>query len=619
MKSYAHGKRVTVNGFALLLGLCLATVQAQAAVSIKAAEGWLETAWVEWMNTDGAAAYNVYVSADGEQAWTKLDHELVRNYGAYGRADALGLKAGDYQLKVVPVDAQGAENADEAATTERLEVRAHNRQGYAHFGRPTSGLFEGVGAYKNDGTLKDDGIVLYVSAQNSKTISVTWPYGTEGKTKTYTGLQTILDGFRKCHYAGGLKKPLCVRIIGTIRYADLDKSLSSQGLAVKGEEARSELPLTIEGVGNDATFYQFGMQVSNCTGVEVRNLGIMLDIDDGIEVASDNSHVWIHNMDMFYGQVGSDADQVKGDGAIDTKLSRYCTIAYNHFFDCGKCCLIDASKTKKENYADSLTYCGNWFDHADQRLPRCRHGEAFHVYNNYYDGNGLYGIGLASNACVFAENNFFRHCKYPVISSRQGTDQNLVNAKQSKKGLLSGENSGICKFYNNHVDGATSFITQHEAEATLFDAYVVDARDEQVPATVAGLLGGAKYSNFDTSDGGLYECAPVAPEDVPAMVTGQYGAGRCGKGDFTWTFNNDTEDANCDVIAELKSALLSYTPTWVGFYSKPTAIGSVRLSNTDQAKLYNLAGQRVATHHHGVTISTSPRPSGHGGCKVLWR
>ncbi len=572
-----------------------------AAVQLQSAAGWLETAWVEWTNMEKARTYNVYVSAAGAETWTRLDRELVRNYGSYGRADALGLKAGSYQLKVVPVGSSGEELTDEASTTEWLEVRAHNRQGYAHFGRPTSGLYEGVGAYKNDGTLKDDCIVLYVSKANSKTISVTWPYNTEGKTKTYTGLQTILDGFRKCHYAGGLRKPLCIRIIGTIDYADLDNSLSSQGLAVKGQEARSELPMTLEGVGNDATFYRFGVQVSNYTGGEIRNIGIMLDINDGIEVASDNAHVWIHNMDLFYGQVGSDADQVKGDGAIDVKLSRYCTISANHFFDCGKCCLIDASKTKKENYADSLTYCGNWFDHADQRLPRCRHGAAFHVYNNYYDGNGLYGIGLASQANVMAENNYFRNCKYPVISSRQGTDQNLVNSKQSSKGLLSGENSGICKFYNNHVEGASSFITQHDNSATKFDAYVVETRDEQIPDNITGLLGNAVYSNFDTSTG-MYECTPIDTELVPDEVTGTYGAGRCGKGDFAWTFDNATEDANCDVITALRTALIGYSSSWVDFYDEgPAAIHTITVDG-ETPKIHNLLGLPVIHPHKGVYI-----------------
>jgi hypothetical protein len=84
-----------------------------------------------------AQAYNVYVSPAEQDSWTKLDYELVRNYGTYGRADALGLKAGNYQLKVVPVSSNGELTA-EASVTESLEVRAHNRQGFAHMNRPTS-------------------------------------------------------------------------------------------------------------------------------------------------------------------------------------------------------------------------------------------------------------------------------------------------------------------------------------------------------------------------------------------------------------------------------------------------------------------------------------------------
>jgi pectate lyase len=60
---------------------------------------------------------------------------------------------------------------------------------------------------------------------------------------------------------------------------------------VKAEAPVTEYPVTIEGVGNDATLYNFGMQMSNCVGTEIRNLGIMLCLDDGIEVSRENSHI----------------------------------------------------------------------------------------------------------------------------------------------------------------------------------------------------------------------------------------------------------------------------------------------------------------------------------------
>ncbi|MBS5526926.1 MAG: pectate lyase [Prevotella sp.] len=600
------------NRLLTVLTILAMAIPSRAGVRIKSAAGWLETAWAEWELLPGASSYNVYVNGTDNGTWTRLDNELVRNYGTYGRADAPGLRAGTYSLKVVPV-INGTEADGEASVAGNLQVKPHDRTGYAHFGRDNSGLYEGVGAYKNDGTLKDNAMVIYITAANAKTVSVTLPY-TETSTKTYTGFYGIIEGYRKCLYAGGMKRPLVIRLIGTVTADDMDKTRFGQGLDIKGEKEYTEFPFTLEGIGNDATIYGFGVQFSQITGAEMRNIGIILCKDDGIELNKHNSHVWLHNLDLFYGQVGSDADQVKGDGAIDIKYSSYCTVAYNHFFDNGKCCLIDPSKSYgNETPADFLTYHHNWFDHADSRLPRCRHGKAFHVYNNYYDGNGEYGVGLASNACAFVEANYFRNCRYPIINSGQGTDKNLVDAKQSKKGLLSGEDGGVCKFWNNHVEGAKSFITQKDTYGSnLYDAYLVDSRDEKIPESVKALKAElvktpTTYSNFDTSSGMIYVSAPDSPEDIPAIVTGEYGAGRCQKGDFTWTFDNATEDANKDVIPGLKTALTNYRSSLLGFFGGTTTGMSLINGDTGgkdaSALTHDLGGRRVNGTTKGIIIS----------------
>lgn len=600
------------NRLLTVLTILVMAIPSKAEVRIKSAAGWLETAWAEWELLPGASSYNVYVSGTDNGTWTRLDNELVRNYGTYGRADAPGLRAGTYSLKVVPV-INGTEADGEASVAGNLQVKPHDRTGYAHFGRDNSGLYEGVGAYKNDGTLKDNAMVIYITAANAKTVSVTLPY-TETSTKTYTGFYGIIEGYRKCLYAGGMKRPLVIRLIGTVTADDMDKTRFGQGLDIKGEKEYTEFPFTLEGIGNDATIYGFGVQFSQVTGAEMRNIGIILCKDDGIELNKHNSHVWLHNLDLFYGQVGSDADQVKGDGAIDIKYSSYCTVAYNHFFDNGKCCLIDPSKSYgNETPADVLTYHHNWFDHADSRLPRCRHGKAFHVYNNYYDGNGEYGVGLASNACAFVEANYFRNCRYPIINSGQGTDKNLVDAKQSKKGLLSGEDGGVCKFWNNHVEGAKSFITQKDTYGSnLYDAYLVDSRDEKIPESVKALKAElvktpTTYSNFDTSSNMIYFSTPDSPEDIPAIVTGEYGAGRCQKGDFTWTFDNATEDANKDVIPGLKTALTNYRSSLLGFFGGTTTGMSLINGDTGgkdaSALTHDLGGRRVNGTTKGIIIS----------------
>ena len=87
----------------LLVLLFFTVLTASAALEKKGEGGWNEAAWMEFTGlSDDYDAYHAYVSTDGE-AWTALDAQLVRSYGSYGRVDALGLPAGSYMLKVVPV------------------------------------------------------------------------------------------------------------------------------------------------------------------------------------------------------------------------------------------------------------------------------------------------------------------------------------------------------------------------------------------------------------------------------------------------------------------------------------------------------------------------------------
>lgn len=118
---------------------------------------------------------------------------------------------------------------------------------------------------------------------------------------------------------------------------------------------------------------------------------------DDVGLQQDNDHVWVHNCDFFYGHAGSDADQKKGDGALDTKKSTYVTHSYNHFYDTGKSNLQGMKSETTSNY---ITYHHNWYDHADSRCPRIRTCTV-HVYNNYYDGNSKYGIGATMGSSVF--------------------------------------------------------------------------------------------------------------------------------------------------------------------------------------------------------------------------
>lgn len=482
-------------------------------IQITEAKGWQESAYLKWAPFEGASSYNVYVDDK------KIDAQLVRQYASYYRADVLGLKEGTYSVKVVPVNADGKEIAG-ANTASNLVVKSYNREGFAHF------KYAGVGAYNNDGTLKAGAKVLYITAKTAKTVSTTV---NTGKQETITGLQSIIDAYSK----GKDKTPIAFRIIGKVNLSDLDHiSSSAEGLQIKG----AMMNMTFEGVGDDATVYGFGFLLREAESVEFRNFAIMRCLDDAMSLDTDNSHVWIHNMDLFYGKKGGAADQAKGDGTVDIKGdSKYVTVAYNRFWDNGKASMCGMKSETGENW---ITYHHNWFDHSDSRMARVR-TMSVHMYNNYYQHNDVYGIGATSGSSIFMESNYFDAVKRPIMSSLQGTDA-------MGDGTFSGEKGGLIKAYGNvfaNKPANFSYIPYAENN-TSFDAYEVSNPSEQVPTSVKTLVGGTSYDNFDTNPSLMYAYAADKAEDVPSIVEGFYGAGRLNHGDIDFVIPDETVVTN---------------------------------------------------------------------------
>ena len=513
-------------------------------IQITEAKGWQESAYLKWAPFEGASSYNVYVDDK------KIDAQLVRQYKSYYRADVLGLKEGTYSVKVVPVNADGAEIAG-ANTASNLVVKSYNREGFAHF------KYDGVGAYNNDGTLKAGAKVLYITARSAKTVSTTV---NTGKLETITGLQSIIDAYSK----GKDKTPIAFRFIGKISLSDLDHiSSSAEGLQIKG----AKMNMTFEGVGDDATVCGFGFLLRNATSVEFRNLAIMRCLDDAMSLDTNNSHVWIHNMDLFYGKKGGAADQAKGDGTVDIKAnSQYITVAYNRFWDNGKASMCGMKTESGPNY---ITYHHNWFDHSDSRMARIR-TMSVHMYNNYYLHNDVYGVGATMGSSVFMESNYFDATKRPIMSSKQGTD-----AKGD--GTFSGENGGLIKAYGNvfaNKPDNFSYVPYAENN-TSFDAYEVSDPSEQVPTNVKTLVGGTSYDNFDTNPSLMYAYVADKAADVPAIVEGFYGAGRLNHGDIDFVIPDETVVTNGhqQPWPALASLLDSYTSGVVKVFGESNAAG----------------------------------------------
>jgi pectate lyase len=505
-------------------------------VTIDESGGWLETAYIKWQPVSGAESYNVYFSGDGITN-KKIDDQLIRSYGTYFRADILGLKAGSYTISIAPVisSVEGA-----ATTSGPISVLAHDRSGFAF----ANGRIPG--AYNFDGTPKTGAVILYISENTKNTLSLNV---TGANANPCVGLQTILDGFKK----GIDNRPLIVRLVGKIK----DFSYMLNGDIVIENKNNTSSHITFEGIGDDAVAYGWGIRVKNSTNIEIRNIGTMLtDADEGdnIGLQQNNDYIWVHNVDFFYGEAGGASDQVKGDGALDCKKSTYVTFSYNHFWDSGKSNLLGLSEASTTSLY--ITYHHNWYDHSDSRHPRVRFYSA-HVYNNYFDGISKYGVGSTEGSSIFVENNYFRHCKYPMLTSMQGTDIYYGSP------TFSSEDGGTIKSFNNSISGQTRFIpydaTNYPVE---FDAYVAATRSETVSNSITSKLGANSYNNFDT-DPSLYikDLIVETPEVAKDKVI-QY-AGRMNGGDFNWTFNDAVDDSDSNVNVPLKTALTNYTTAMV--------------------------------------------------------
>ncbi|MFC7528550.1 polysaccharide lyase family 1 protein [Actinoplanes sp. GCM10030250] len=216
---------------------------------------------------------------------------------------------------------------------------------------------------------------------------------------------------------------------------------------------------SILGVGPAAEIAGGGLQLGTTTrpgnNVIIRNIKFTNAGDDSISVTNGAHHVWIDHNEFGPGY----------DGSLDIKRkSTQVTVSWNVFRGTDKTMLLGHS----DNYRDDIgylrvSYHHNWFDGSNQRHPRVRFGEPVHVYNNYYDNVGEYGVASTENAGVVVEGNYFENVAHPCHSASGYAESNPGRLVQRANVFV---NSGVCEaggsvaepsgYYSYQLDPASS-------------------------------------------------------------------------------------------------------------------------------------------------------------------
>jgi len=248
--------------------------------------------------------------------------------------------------------------------------------------------------------------------------------------------------------------PMIIQVSGTIEIT------SKQGVRPNK---------TIVGLGTSATISGGGFDFYRSSNVIVRNLTFVDAEDDAVNVGRESHHIWIdHN-----------TFRSPADGSIDiVRGADYVTVSWNHFAGTDKSMLIGhsdgAASTDIGHLRVSIHH--NWFDGSRQRHPRVRFGEPVHVYNNFFDGNELYGVASTMNGGVVVEGNHFAGVPYPCFSTSGYADSGPGRLVQ-RNNVFTG--SGPCE-----AGGAV-------AEPRTYYSYTLDAASA-VPSLVRAGAGAGK-------------------------------------------------------------------------------------------------------------------------------
>ena len=479
-----------VAGLLVVSNLAIAApsmTYAAAATSFTTVGGWNEMMYATIKGVKDADVTAVSYSGPVSGSLAGEDFEyLVRDTSEGVRVDVMGLKPGTYTLTVTTKSG--------TFTQSGIEVNEQDRSGYAHYN-----YTNGVGAYNDDGTLKDNAIVLYVTDENKNTVTLS--YG----GVTVSGIGNILNSVGKaCGEAGheteckktssgkvyygkgntnqGILQllaenniPLVIRMVGTVSESGLyktgtwaaadaglidgltDYDCNDYGGSVgdNGHMARmkSAKDVTIEGVGTDAAMDGWGIHFMSETSTtkaglgksfEVRNLTFMNQPEDaiGMEGVQDGSVItapvercWIHNNEFYSPSITGPAESDKAEGDGSCDFKRGEYLTVSYNYFEG-CHKTNLVGSSDTSLQYNLTYHHNVWKGCKARQPLGRQAN-MHFYNNQFIGTTDYAMNTRANAYIYSEYNLFFMTKNPM-DVRSGAIKSYNDSFSSCIGSMTG-------------------------------------------------------------------------------------------------------------------------------------------------------------------------------------
>ena len=393
----------------------------------------------------------------------------------------LGIKKGNYQVKI---EAE-CENGIETLIEENISVVAQDRSGYAHFGYTDGiGAYNSDGTvkegavilyvtnenkntvtmtiageecvglvnimqrlykcevpvliriigkittnqwnYKNveprlaDGSnLTDDFFVNTFSNEygtNLANLKVRYTDKKDGKTYTYT---TTEYGLSEARVTGSGTSTTTYK--GSDFPSLKGKTVYDDDSYINVIEVKASKNITIEGVGPDAEFFQFGVGFEECQSIEIKNmtftsypedaLNFMVGSDKGVDAYG---NYWLHNNTFNAGynawDITGERDKFAGDGTIDFAFIHNVTVSYNVFKECKKTMLVGNSDSSR---CMNITIHHNYFYKVGSRIPLARNTN-IHTFNNYFEGCSTCS-DIRKTSYLFSEANYYKSCNNSFV------------------------------------------------------------------------------------------------------------------------------------------------------------------------------------------------------------